>query len=268
MQLPSSSRQSQGAVTVGLLERGEKRPLGGGGELLARLAAAETHDVAGNQVAALHVLPRALGVRGRRDACVAVHEDGRGLRAHRAKALHVLDALLHLHRLHQHQHRQREQREEEVVVEAPQEDGEHLEHEERRRRVLGEELDERGDRHVQIVLAPLHLRRLQRLLRVSLPVQVMGVVRVVREVQQRELHIAILRLVGDKTKLLEVEAPVAPFLLLTATLAITGSDTKCKSQISELPQLGAATTYMHVARSTEDTYSQRSSQKHTLSYLT
>ena len=113
---------------------------------------------------------------------------------------------------------------------------------------------------MQIILAPLHLRRLQRFFRVSLPVQIVRVALVVREVQQRERHITVLRVVRDETKLLEVEVPVAPFLSLTATTTITGSDTKCKSQISELPQLGAAITYMQVARSTDDTYLQRLSQ--------
>ena len=100
-------------------DEGRKRLLGGRGELLARLAAAETDDVAGNEVAALHVLPGALRVRGERDTCVTIDEDGRGLRAHGAETLHVLDTLLHLHRLHQHQHRQREQREKQVIVKTP-----------------------------------------------------------------------------------------------------------------------------------------------------
>lgn len=143
---------------------------------------------------------------------ITVNKHGEGLSTHRSKTLHVVNALLYLGRLHNHQHNKGKDREAKVIINTPKKHREHLEDEERSSSMLDEEFPEGRNRHVQIILTPLQLGRLERFLRMASRAQIGSVFLIVGEVQKVELQLVILNSPGDESKLLEVKAPIASFL--------------------------------------------------------
>lgn len=119
--------------------------------------AAQTDEIAGDELAAGNPLPDLLEGRGSEESDVAVDEDGEGFGAHVAEAFHAEDLLLDLERFHDNQHAEREERVAHIVVDAPEEHGEYLEYEEGGRSMLEKERPERGNLHAKIVLSPLVL---------------------------------------------------------------------------------------------------------------
>ena len=98
------------------------------------------HEVAGEQIVSGHPSPGA----------VAVDEDGIGAVAHLADLVQVAELLLHQCALEHDEEAESEQRVVPHLVERPEHNAEHLEHEERGGRSFGEKGRERG--HIEIHL--------------------------------------------------------------------------------------------------------------------